>query len=115
MEQNRVTDDLLVVRGTDLERIGGDLDDPSTLIGHTFTEPSFTSTSLAPVPPAGFSAKPVLLYWRVPAGAPAIWLEQVAVRGTDELDLLLGRNVRYTVDRVVHEGGKWHIYGRVQL
>lgn len=103
-----VPENVVISRGTGLGHIGMD---PSDMVGRTFTEDAYLSTSLGGPAPA-FSGKDAVLHMEVPAGTPAIWVERVGAYGAGERELLLGRGMEYTVDRAVFDGSQWHIYGR---
>ncbi len=109
MAQQPLPDDVVIVRGSNINRLPANL---PTIVGQTFSESAYTSTSLAVTPLPAFASKPSVMHWRVPAGTPAIWMAPVSFYPA-ELELLLARGVRFRVDRVIFEGGKWHIYGTV--
>jgi hypothetical protein len=102
-----IPEDVVVSRGTGLGHIGMS---PQDMVGQTFTERAYVSTSLGG-PADAFADKEAILHMRVPEGTPAIWVENVGAYGAGERELLLGRGLDYRVDRVVFEGGQWHVYG----
>jgi ADP-ribosyltransferase exoenzyme len=102
-----VPEDVVISRGTGLGHIGMS---PQDMVGQTFTERAYVSTSLGD-PAAAFENKEAVLHMRVPAGTPAIWVENVGHYGAGERELLLGRGLEYRVDRVVFDGSQWHLYG----
>ncbi len=105
----RVDEALVVARGTDLDHLN--LSDPFAMIGRTYGDPAYTSTSLGQ---AAFGDKQAVLHLKVPVGTPAIYMEKVSHFGAGERELLLGRGTKYRVDRVIlDEQGKWQIFGEV--
>jgi hypothetical protein len=104
---NPLTESVVISRGTGLGHLGID---PTDMVGRTFSEQSYLSTSLGG-PAAGFADKQAILHMEVPAGTPALWVENVPSAFPGERELLLGRGMEYRVDRVVFEGGQWHVYG----
>ena len=102
-----IPEDVVISRGTGLSHVGMN---PQDMVGQTFTEQAYLSTSLGG-PADAFSGKEAILHMRVPAGTPAIWVENVGAYGAGERELLLGRGLQYHVDRVVFQGGQWHVYG----
>lgn len=105
---NPLSENVVITRGTGLSHIGMD---PQDMVGQTFTEDAYLSTSLGGPAPA-FDSKDAVLHLQVPAGTPALWVENVSAFGAGERELLLGRGLQYHVDRVVFEGGQWHVYGQ---
>lgn len=84
---------------------------PPQMAGKVFTEDGFTSASLGESP---FSYKEAMLHLKVPEGTPGLWVEKVGEYGDGERELLLGRGVKWRVDRVVvQNNGKYDIYGEV--
>lgn len=109
MERNPVPEDLVVTRGTNLSHMPID---PPDMVGQTFPERSYLSTSLGG-PASGFADKDAILHLRVPKGTPALWTEKVSAFGGGERELLLARGLSYRVDRVVRYHGQWQIYGEI--
>lgn len=105
---NPISEPVVITRGTGLSHIGMD---PQDMVGQTFTEDAYLSTSLGGPAPA-FDSKDAVLHLQVPAGTPGIWVENVSAFGAGERELLLGRGLQYHVDRVVFEGGQWHVFGQ---
>jgi len=102
-----IPQDVVISRGTGLSHVGMN---PQDMVGQTFTERAYVSTSLGG-PADVFAGKEAVLHMRVPAGTPGIWVQNVGHYGAGERELLLGRGLDYRVDRVVFEGGQWHVYG----
>jgi ADP-ribosyltransferase exoenzyme len=102
-----IPEDVVISRGTGLSHIGMN---PQDMVGQTFTERAYVSTSLGG-PADAFANKEAILHMRAPAGTPGIWVENVGAYGAGERELLLGRGLEYRVDRVVFQGGQWHVYG----
>jgi hypothetical protein len=109
MAGHPVPEDVVVTRGTNLGHLGMDAPD---MVGQTFHDPAYMSTSLGG-PAGAFDSKEAILHLNVPAGTPALWVEKVSAFGGGERELLLGRGMSYRVDRVVWEGGQWQIYGQI--
>ncbi len=100
---------LVVERGTDLTHLN--LVDPTDMIGRTYGDPAYMSSSLGE---AAFSNKEAILHLKVPAGTPAIYMEKVSHYGAGERELLLRRGSEYRVDRVIlDDQGKWQVFGEV--
>lgn len=111
MASSPVTEDICVVRGTDLSHIPMN---PENMVGHTFDEDSYVSTSLGHNPASAFGGKQAVFHWRVPAGTPAMWVEKVGHYGAGERELLLGRGLQYHVDHVIlDDKGQYQIYGEI--
>lgn len=107
-----VPQDLTVVRGQGVGYLGADT--PADLVGRKITDEGYISTSLGDngaVP--AYANKEGILHLRVPAGTPALWVENVGTYGMGERELLLGRGTSYEVTRAFMENGQWHIYGNV--
>jgi hypothetical protein len=109
MAGHPTTEDIVVTRGTNLGHIGMPAD---AMVGQTFHDPAYMSTSLGDAAGA-FSGKDAVLHLRVPEGTPALYMEKVSAFGDGERELLLGRDMGYRVDRVMWEGGQWQIYGEI--
>jgi hypothetical protein len=109
MAGNPVPEDIVVSRGTGLGHIGMPAPD---MVGQTFNDPAYMSTSLGDTAGA-FDGKDAVLHLRVPAGTPALYMENVSAFGNAERELLLGRGMSYRVDRVIWENGQWQIYGEI--
>ena len=111
MASSPVTEDICVVRGTDLGHIPMK---PEKMVGGTFDEHSYVSTSLGHNPASAFAGKQAVFHWRVPAGTPAMWVEKVGHYGAGERELLLGRDLQYHVDHVIlDDKGQYQIYGEI--
>jgi hypothetical protein len=107
-----VPDDVMVVRGTGLGHLN--LDSPTDMLGQTFPDEGYFSTSLGNHPVPSFAGKEAILHLRVPKGTPALWLEKVSQYDVTERELLLARGSEYKVTRVfMDEAGKWQVYGEV--
>ncbi|MEV6961557.1 ADP-ribosyltransferase [Streptomyces sp. NPDC051207] len=107
-----VPDNIMVVRGTGLDHLN--LDSPADMLGNTYPDKGYTSTSLGNHPVDGFKDKPAILHLRVPKGTPALWLEKVSQFDVKERELLLARGTEFKVTRVfMDEAGKWQVYGEV--
>ncbi|WNM35150.1 ADP-ribosyltransferase [Streptomyces sp. Li-HN-5-11] len=106
-----VPDDVMVVRGTDIGHLH--LDDPLEMLGNTYGDPGYLSTSLGNHPVSTFAGKDAILHLRVPKGTPALWVEKVGKYGMGERELLLGRGTQYRVTRVFMENGQVQVYGEV--
>ncbi|MFF5981699.1 ADP-ribosyltransferase [Streptomyces olindensis] len=106
-----VPDTIMVVRGTDLGYLN--LSSPMDMVGQTFPDKGYTSTSLGDHPVGSFKYKEAVMHLRLPKGTPALWLEKVSQYGMDERELLLARGTEYRVTRVFMDGGKVHVYGEV--
>ncbi|WP_414168300.1 ADP-ribosyltransferase [Streptoverticillium reticulum] len=104
-------EDVMVVRGTGLSHI--DVDSPLEMVGDTFPDNGYMSTSLGNHPVPSFGGKEAILRLRVPKGTPALWVERISEFGVSERELLLGRGVEYRVTRVFRDNGQWQIYGEV--
>lgn len=98
---------IIVTRGTGLSHIP---ESPDLMLGNTYSDPAYMSTSLGS--PA-FSGMEATLHLRVPPGTPALYLEKVSVFGNSERELLLGRGVAYKVESAAEVDGHWHVYGEV--
>ncbi|NUS43640.1 MAG: hypothetical protein HOQ24_08135 [Mycobacteriaceae bacterium] len=107
MQRLRVPRDTDVVRAIGGDHLGdGNLAD---LVGSTWTDAAYLSTTLGHTPIAYVADKELLLHLRVPKGTPGI-----LIPGTTEL--LLARNTKYLIDRVDVAGdGRTRAYGRVLL
>jgi hypothetical protein len=100
-----------VVRGTGIGHLN--LDDPLEMLGKTYGDKGYMSTSLGNHPVGAFADAEALLHLRVPKGSPALWVEQVSKFGMGERELLLGRGTQYRVTRVFWENGQVQVYGEV--
>ncbi|MGL4177892.1 MAG: ADP-ribosyltransferase [Dermatophilaceae bacterium] len=92
-------------------RLGPDDMPPPMMIGKTFGDPTYLSTTLGPPAPM-FQHHEAILHLVVPTGTPALWMANVAA-DPGERELLLGRGLTYRIDRVAMENGQWQIYGRI--
>ncbi|WP_344457890.1 ADP-ribosyltransferase, partial [Actinomadura kijaniata] len=100
---------IVVTRGTSLSYLNMP---PESMVGHTFQDPGFLSTSLGP--PAGAAAfKNAVIHMRVPEGTPALWVEKLSEMGAGERELILPRGLKFRVDEVVRIDGKWQVYASV--
>jgi hypothetical protein len=106
-----VPDDIMIVRGTDLGHLN--LSSPMDMLGETFPDKGYTSTSLGNHPVDAFKYKEAHLHLRVPKGTPALWLEKVSHFDVKERELLLARGTEYKVTRVFMDNGKVQVYGEV--
>ncbi|MFD0624850.1 ADP-ribosyltransferase [Streptomyces sanglieri] len=112
MSTRPVPEDVMVVRGTGIGHL--DLDSPLEMMGGTFGDEGYLSTSLGNHPVPSFAGKDAILHLRVPKGTPALWLEKVSHYGVTEREILLGRGSEYRVTRVfVDEAGQAQVYGEV--
>ncbi|MDX3258116.1 ADP-ribosyltransferase, partial [Streptomyces sp. MI02-2A] len=108
---NPVPEDLMVVRGTGIGHLK--LDDPLEMLGRTYDDKGFMSTSLGDHPVPAFAGEDALLHLRVPKGTPALWVERVSKFGMGERELLLGRGTQFRVTRVFMDNGQVQVYGEV--
>ncbi|EST24577.1 ADP-ribosyltransferase, partial [Streptomyces roseochromogenus] len=108
---NPVPEDVMVVRGTGIGHLK--LDNPFDMLGKTFDDKGYMSTSLGDHPVAAFAHEEAILHLRVPKGTPALWVEKVGKYGMGERELLLGRGTEYRVTRVFMENGQVQVYGEV--
>ncbi|NGO81486.1 protein phosphatase, partial [Streptomyces sp. YC504] len=106
-----VPEDVMVVRGTGIGHL--DLDSPYDMLGETYGDPAYMSTSLGNHPVAAFKDMDAVLHLRVPKGTPALWVEKASEFGMGERELLLGRGTEYRVTRVFVENGQVQVYGEV--
>ncbi|MEU1608051.1 ADP-ribosyltransferase, partial [Micromonospora matsumotoense] len=112
MSTRPVPEDVMVVRGTGIGHL--DLDSPLEMMGGTYGDEGYLSTSLGNHPVPSFAGKDAILHLRVPKGTPALWLEKVSKYGVEEREILLGRGSEYRVTRVfVDEAGKAQVYGEI--
>ncbi|MFD4947615.1 ADP-ribosyltransferase, partial [Streptomyces sp. NPDC058409] len=112
MSTRPVPEDVMVVRGTGIGHL--DLDSPLEMLGGTYGDEGYLSTSLGNHPVPSFAGKDAILHLRVPKGTPALWLEKVSHYGVTEREILLGRGSEYRVTRVfVDEAGQAQVYGEV--
>ncbi|MET9916289.1 ADP-ribosyltransferase, partial [Streptomyces sp. NPDC006435] len=111
MSTRPVPDDIMVVRGTGLGHL--DLDSPYDMLGETYPDKGYTSTSLGNHPVDSFAGKEAILHLRVPKGTPALWLEKVSKFDASERELLLARGSEFKVTRVFMENGQVQVYGEV--
>ncbi|MFC3523066.1 ADP-ribosyltransferase, partial [Streptomonospora nanhaiensis] len=89
LEARPVPEDIVVVRGMDLDHIGMD---PSQMPYHAegFTDHAYMSTSLHRLPGMA-REKQAIMHLRVPAGTPALWMDGLGEPRNPERELLLGR------------------------
>jgi hypothetical protein len=106
---NPVPETVTVVRGTGLSHFGMD---PDAMVGRTFTDDAYMSTSLGGPAPA-FASNDAVLHLRVPEGTPALWVEKVSAFGAGERELLMGRGTRYTITHAIFQNGQWQLFGEV--
>ncbi|WP_405840020.1 ADP-ribosyltransferase [Streptomyces sp. NBC_01518] len=111
LSSRAVPDTIMVVRGTDLGYLN--LRSPMDMLGQTFPDLGYTSTSLGDHPVGAFKDKEAVMHLRLPEGTPALWLEKVSNYGAEERELLLARGTDYRVTRVFMDNGKIHVYGEV--
>ncbi|MDF6043978.1 protein phosphatase [Streptomyces sp. JH14] len=109
---NPMPEDMMVVRGTGLGHI--DVPSPMRMLGNTYPDQGYMSTSLGNHPVPSFAGKEAILRLRVPKGTPTMWVERLSDFGVAEREMLLGRGTEYKVTRVfMDDSGKWQIYGEV--
>ncbi|MEV0601246.1 ADP-ribosyltransferase [Streptomyces sp. NPDC050315] len=106
-----VPDNVMVVRGTGLGHLN--LRSPLDMLGKTYPDKGYFSTSLGNHPVPSFAGKEAILHLRVPKGTPALWLEKVSQFGDSERELLLARGSEFKVTRVFMDNGQAHVYGEV--
>ncbi|MFD1663354.1 ADP-ribosyltransferase, partial [Streptomyces caeni] len=112
MSTRPVPDNIMVARGTDLGYLK--LGSPAEMLGQTFPDKGYTSTSLGNHPVKTFEGKEAILRLRLPKGTPALWLEKVSHFDVTERELLLARGTRFKVTRVFMDAkGQWQVYGEV--
>ncbi|WSA78199.1 protein phosphatase [Streptomyces sp. NBC_01799] len=112
MSSRPVPDDIMVVRGTGLGHLK--LASPFEMLGETYPDAGYTSTSLGDHPVSSFKGKEAILRLRVPKGTPALWLERVSHFDVSERELLLARGTEYKVTRVfMDDNGQTQVYGEV--
>ncbi|MFF2014069.1 ADP-ribosyltransferase [Streptomyces sp. NPDC058195] len=111
MSTRPVPDDIMIVRGTGLGHLN--LSSPYDMLGETFPDKGYTSTSLGNHPVSSFAGKEAILHLRVPKGTPALWLEKVSKFDASERELLLARGSEFKVTRVFMENGQVQVYGEV--
>lgn len=102
-----VPEAIIVRRGTDLGHFSKD---PKSLVGETFIEPGFLSTSLGH---AAFNDRDSVMHLTVPAGTPAIYMEKLSAFGGSERELLLARGLKIEIRKVKFRDGQWQLYGEV--
>ncbi|MFD0506306.1 ADP-ribosyltransferase [Streptomyces chiangmaiensis] len=112
MSTRPVPDTIMVARGTNLGYLK--LGSPAEMLGQTFPDKGYTSTSLGNHPVRTFEGKEAILRLRVPRGTPALWLEKVSHFDVEERELLLARGTKFKVTRVFMDSkGQWQVYGEV--
>ncbi|MFB6785003.1 ADP-ribosyltransferase, partial [Streptomyces sp. NPDC056352] len=111
MSTRPVPDDIMVVRGTGLGHLN--LRSPLDMLGKTYPDKGYTSTSLGNHPVPSFAGKEAILHLRVPKGTPALWLEKVSKFDVEERELLLARGSEFRVTRVFMDNGQAQVYGEV--
>ncbi|MFJ7944438.1 ADP-ribosyltransferase [Streptomyces sp. NPDC096354] len=111
MSTRPVPEDIMVVRGTGLGHLN--LRSPLDMLGKTYPDKGYTSTSLGNHPVPSFAGKEAILHLRVPKGTPALWLEKVSKFDVEERELLLARGSEFKVTRVFMENGQAQVYGEV--
>jgi hypothetical protein len=113
LSSHPVQEPIIVNRAMGLDHLKGPTGDaltPRQMVGKTFNDPAFMSTSLGDA--AFEQGKPAILHVAVPEGTPAAYIDAIsAVKG--EREVLLGRDLSYTVDRVLFYDKKWHLFGRI--
>lgn len=116
----RVTEWIYVTRGTGLDT--WDLSpgaDVSQIVGKDFTDFGYMSTSVNTRP--AFEGKPAIVHLDLPPGTKGVYVDgevgqsrsTVISSVPGEMELILGRQTRYRVDRVERRDGKWHVYATV--
>jgi hypothetical protein len=116
--QRTVPQDITVVRATIWDELGATGSDAE---GTSHLNHAYLSTSLATNALVG-GPESLVLHLTVPAGTPALFMEETLNRVTEgqhplrdlSQELLLGRGTSYHIDTVVWVGGRWHAFGRVQ-
>ncbi|MER7177383.1 ADP-ribosyltransferase, partial [Streptomyces mesophilus] len=111
MSGRPVPDNIMVVRGTGLGHLN--LSAYEDMVGRTYPDQGYLSTSLGNHPVPSFAGKEAILHLRVPQGTPALWLEKVSKYDVTERELLLARGSEYKVTRVFVENGQVQVYGEV--
>ncbi|MFF0291958.1 ADP-ribosyltransferase, partial [Streptomyces sp. NPDC005262] len=111
MSTRPVPEDIMVVRGTGLGHLN--LESPLDMLGNTYPDKGYTSTSLGNHPVPSFAGKEAILHLRVPKGTPALWLEKVSKFDVEERELLLARGSEFKVTRVFMDNGQAQVYGEV--
>ncbi|MEV7181039.1 putative T7SS-secreted protein [Kitasatospora sp. NPDC093679] len=102
-------EDVVIARGTGMRHFK--VTSPQDLVGRTFDEESYMSTSLGD---AAMSDKNCILHLKVPKGTPGMYVGDVSNFASLEREVLLARGARWRADKVI-EGpdGKVHVYGEV--
>ncbi|WP_405746037.1 ADP-ribosyltransferase [Streptomyces sp. NBC_01525] len=107
-----VPQDVMVVRGTVLDHLTRLTPDGLLeMLGNTYEEKAYMSTSLGYRPIEEFQSSKAILRLRVLKGTPALWVEKVGNYGVRERELLLGRGMKFLVRRVFMENGQVQVYG----
>ncbi len=121
--------DMTVVRGSSLDHLN--LASKYDMIGQTYTDQGYLSTSLAvegSTPVNAFAGKEAVFTLKLPKGTPAVWMEKASAFGKDERELLLGRATKYEVNHVHFDeakqgsegkndqgaAGQWQIRGEIK-
>ncbi|MEU6239477.1 ADP-ribosyltransferase, partial [Kitasatospora sp. NPDC047058] len=87
LETQRVPQDIVVGRGTDLGHLG--FENPMDMAGHRFIEDGYMSTAIGELP-TSYRGKQGVLHLVVPEGTPGLWVEKVGRAGNSEREVLLG-------------------------
>ena len=103
MSTRPVPDDIMVVRGTGLGHLN--LESPLDMLGNTYPDKGYISTSLGNHPVPSFAGKEAILHLRVPKGTPALWLEKVSKFGRGRTGAAPGPWLRVQGDPCLH--GQW--------
>ncbi|WP_461001515.1 ADP-ribosyltransferase [Streptomonospora sediminis] len=105
-----ISEDVVVTRGTGLHHMGVH---PSQMSQATqgFWNAAYMSTSVGPVA-GSYDDGGGVLHLRVPAGTPAVWVNNTS-SAVHERELLLGRGFNYRVHDAVYYMGTWHLYAEI--
>ncbi|MFI6368145.1 PfkB family carbohydrate kinase [Nocardia sp. NPDC050630] len=88
-------------------------DSPYELVGTTWIEPGFSSTSLGKGPVVIADAEPTVeLHILVPKGVEALWIGRNGPF-PEQNELLFGQGLGIRITNVRKYGGKWHFYAKV--
>ena len=102
-----VPEDVMVTRGMGISHLPMS---PQDMVdqGTRFHERGYLSTALGRAAPS-FDNNEAVLYMRIPAGTPAIWMERLSTYGVQERELVLGRDLEWSIVDAVHRDGQWHM------
>lgn len=118
MERNATPEDAWVTRAVSPEAFGGKR--PDELVGSTFEDPGFMSTTMTKDLPLLFDVStqqyPAVLRLKVPGGTPAYSPDVASTsEGPSEHELLLGRGTRFDITGVKQTtDGRFEIFGDVR-